>query len=249
MRHPAKTYNAVQIHQPHYAVTVAGQKAIREYASRYLHGRLLDIGCGNKSKEALVGRYVEEYIGIDHPGTQHNTARLDLFGTAYEIPVTGNSFDSVLCTTVLEHLEEPAAAIREAFRVLKPNGYALYTVPLFWHLHEEPRDFYRYTKHGLAYLFQGAGFTVTKIVPVSGFLTTFSTEWNYYLRRFRRGLFKPVIDGLTAASNLTLPNFDRSILRDEKFTWMYLIIAQKPSVTIDRVQTPAHGTTASGVPA
>jgi hypothetical protein len=37
--------------------------------------------------------------------------RIDLLGTAYELPAANDSFDAVLCTTVLEHLEEPAQVL------------------------------------------------------------------------------------------------------------------------------------------
>jgi len=78
-------------------------------------------------------------------------SKIDLFGTAYNIPVDDNYFDTALCTAVLEHLEETSDVTKETHRVLKAGGYAIYTVPFFWHLHEEPRDFYRYTKYGLKY--------------------------------------------------------------------------------------------------
>lgn len=43
-----------------------------------------------------------------------------------------NQFDYVLCTEVLEHLYDPTPAIKEAYRVLKPGGHYLVTVP---HIH------------------------------------------------------------------------------------------------------------------
>ncbi len=57
----------------------------------------------------------------------HDKFKIDLFGTAYDIPVKDEHFDTVLCTAVLEHLEEPDKAIKEANRVLKRGGiYHLY---------------------------------------------------------------------------------------------------------------------------
>ena len=123
----------------------------------YAKGRLIDIGCGNKPLNHFLSQYVTEHIGVDHEGTLHDKSKIDLFGTAYNIPVDDGYFDTALCTAVLEHLEEPSDAIKETHRVLKTGGYAIYTVPFFWHLHEEPRDFYRYTKYGLKYLFEKNG--------------------------------------------------------------------------------------------
>lgn len=91
------------------------------------------------------------------------------------------SVDTILCTSVLEHLELPWKAIKEMNRILKSNGCIVDTVPLFWHLYEEPRDFYRYTKYGLKYLFEKNGFEIVELKPLSDFWVTFGQELVYYL--------------------------------------------------------------------
>ena len=101
-------------------------------------------------------------------------------------------------------------------------------MPLFWHLHEEPRDFYRYTSHGLRHLFQAAGFEIVEIHPMSGFLTTFATATNYYLTRFCRPPIGWISKPLIALNNLAMLALDRGILRDERFSWMYLVVVRKP---------------------
>ncbi len=197
-----------------------------------LHGRVLDIGCGRKAKRHLLPPGVSEYVGLDHPDTLHDLAQADLVGTAYEIPVADASFDGVLCTAVLEHLEEPARAIAEAWRVLKPGGRAIYTVPLFWYLHEEPRDFYRYTEHGLRHLFSHARFADLAITPASGFWVTFGSQLSYYLTGSLRRPFGPIARACTAINNTVCPWLDRIDRRrnpfSAKFTWMYLVVARKP---------------------
>ena len=44
-----------------------------------------------------------------------------MLATAYDIPLEDGSFDTVLMTEVLEHLEDPARAIAEARRLLTPT--------------------------------------------------------------------------------------------------------------------------------
>ena len=160
---------------------------LRDNLRQYAKGRLIDIGCGVKPYKEIVAPYVDEHIGIDHENSPHPSDNVDLTGTAYKIPVEDGDFDTALCTYVLEHLEEPSDAIAETYRVLTKGGYAIYTVPLFWHLHKEPRDFYRYTCHGLQYLFEKNGFEVVEIIPLCGFIVTFSQELLYFLQYFRRG--------------------------------------------------------------
>jgi ubiquinone/menaquinone biosynthesis C-methylase UbiE len=128
------------------------QRIFRKEAHKYLSGRLIDIGCGTKPYKDLLAPYVTEHVGIDHPNTLHDKSNIDRFGTAYEIPASDESFDSAICTAVLEHLEEAELALKECWRVLKQGGIAIYSVPFIWHLHEEPRDFYRFSKYGLKYL-------------------------------------------------------------------------------------------------
>jgi SAM-dependent methyltransferase len=47
-----------------------------------------------------------------------------------EMNLPDGSFDAILCSHVLEHVEDDAAAMRELRRVLKPGGWAIVMVPL-----------------------------------------------------------------------------------------------------------------------
>lgn len=219
------------ISNPAYRVHRMAGRRIRDAARHCLSGRMLEIGCGAKLKALLVGDLLAEHIGLDHEGTLHDKSKIDLLGTAYDIPAENASFDCILSTAVLEHLEEPGRALKEAFRVLRPGGHVLYTAPLFWHLHEEPRDFYRFTRYGLEYLFNEAGFQIVRLEALSGFCTTFFTELGYYLQRFRRGPFRPLIDLAVILNNVLAVVFDRGLLRDERFTWAYIVVAKKPDVS------------------
>jgi SAM-dependent methyltransferase len=149
-------------------------------------------------------------------------------GTAYEIPSEPDSFDGALCTAVLEHLEEPEKAIRECHRVLKPGGIAIYSVPFIWHLHEEPRDFFRFSKYGLRYLFEKVGFELIEMRPLSGFFTTFGTLLSYYVCRLNRGPLRwlRLIDLTCLSIQGSAWLLDR-ISRDERYTWMYVLVARK----------------------
>lgn len=158
---------------------------------KYLRGKLIDIGCGVKPYKVQLSSIVDEHIGVDHEGTSHDKSEIDLFGTAYSIPAENSSFDSAICTAVLEHLEEPEQAIRECHRVLKPGGVAIYSVPFIWHQHEAPRDFFRYSSYGLKYLFEKVGFEIIEIKPLSGFAVTFLQLHIYIINgKFNKGIVR-----------------------------------------------------------
>jgi SAM-dependent methyltransferase len=125
------------------------------------------------------------------------------------LPFEVASFDTVVCTEVLEHVPEPAQVVREIARVLKPNGYVILTTPLYYPIHEEPYDFFRFTPFGLRHPFNEAGLEVTRIDPMAvGFrmvalavntcFFNFGTQlpWGHSLAV--KALFTPIY----AASNL-----------------------------------------------
>ena len=105
-------------------------RQLKAYVTKFISGRLVDIGCGEKPYKRFLAPYVTEHIGTDHTETLHDNSNIDLFASAYQIPGPDGSFDCALCTAVIEHLEEPERALRECYRILKPGGIAIYTAPL-----------------------------------------------------------------------------------------------------------------------
>ncbi len=204
-------------------------KVLLSFAKKYLSGDMIDIGCGIMPYKELLSPFVKEHIGVDHEITFHDKSNIDLFGTAYEIPVDNETFDAAICTAVLEHLEEPEQALKECNRVLKSGGVAIYSVPFIWHLHEEPRDFYRFSKYGLRYLFEKTGFEVLEIEALSGFWVTFGQLFVYNIYRFNRGPLRfipiiPAIGLIVQGLSYILDRIDKS----EQWTWMYMVVARKP---------------------
>lgn len=204
-------------------------RALANAAERYAAGRLLDIGCGTKPYRELFAPHVSTHVGLDHGDTRHGRDGIDVFGSALDIPLDNASFDTATCNAVLEHLEEPEVAIAECFRILRPGGVAIYTVPHIWHLHEEPRDFYRFTKYGLRYLFEKVGFEVLELEALSGFWVTFSQLLTYNLHRLNRGLLRKtrLIDAMGLGVQ-ALGYLGDTIDKQEKWTWCYLLVARKP---------------------
>lgn len=126
-------------------------------------GTVLDVGCGTKPyRVAAPG--VARWVGVDiYPGPQ-----VDVLATADRLPFRDGVFEHILCSQVLEHVEEPSEVVAELVRVLAPGGQLVVSVPQWWPLHEAPRDFFRFTRFGLQYLASKHGLRSITVEPCGG---------------------------------------------------------------------------------
>jgi SAM-dependent methyltransferase len=135
----------------------------------HCRGRLLDLGCGKVPFYGLYREYVSETVCVDWSNSLHGSDHLDAeCDLTKDLPFADASFDSILLSDVLEHIPVPEHLWREMARLLKPGGKLLLNVPFFYWLHEEPYDFYRYTKYALRRFAEATGFDVILIKEVGG---------------------------------------------------------------------------------
>ena len=127
-------------------------------------GRLLDAGCGNRPYAVWYEPLVEQAVSLDAAVGDG----VSVVGFADHLPFKDASFDTVLCTEVLEHVTDAERAAAEIRRVLKPGGHALVTVPFLYPVHEAPYDFRRLTHFGLRDLFERHGCEVVGLEARGG---------------------------------------------------------------------------------
>ncbi len=128
------------------------RKQVKTYGDKYVSGKVLNVGSGTSERYSFQNN-ASEYVRMDiAPGPN-----IDVVGRAEEIPFPDDSFDTVVSTQVFEHVENPELAAAEVIRVLAKGGRLLITVPQWNELHEEPHDYWRYTKFGLQTLFERHG--------------------------------------------------------------------------------------------
>lgn len=115
-------------------------------------GQVLDVGCGYGGLSLLMARLRPDLhlIGVDmEPGALESASRTALQdglanvafeqGDAHQLKYGANQFDAVVCQTVLTHVRDAEAVVREMARVLKPGGVfmaAEYTNSGAWTTHD-----------------------------------------------------------------------------------------------------------------
>ncbi|MGR3301659.1 MAG: class I SAM-dependent methyltransferase [Candidatus Scalindua sp.] len=93
---------------------------------------------------------------------------LSYLSDLHHMPIQDSTYDVIVNTQVLEHVEFPQQVIDEFYRVLKPDGQLFLTTPQSWGIHMAPHHFYNFTCYGLESLFKNANFEIKSITPIGG---------------------------------------------------------------------------------
>jgi SAM-dependent methyltransferase len=193
----------------------------------YIKGRVIDLGCGDGQYREDILKVAEEYIGVDWKNSFHDQSRVDVFADLNKpLPLNDCSSETVVAFQVLEHLPEPSAFISECFRILKPNGTLILTIPFMWYLHESPYDYFRFTKFGLEYLLKKNSFNVISINECTGFWQMGILKINYYTKRFAKGFLKYLFVPFWWIGQFIAPILDFDKYPVE--TAGYVVVATKP---------------------
>lgn len=118
---------------------------------------LLDFGAGSSPYRSLFPK--ANYRRADFAiGTGEG---LDfVLNESLLVAAPDNSFDLVLSTQVLEHVEQPENYLKECLRLLRPGGKLVLTTHGIYADHPCPLDLHRWTADGLAALCKKSGFEV-----------------------------------------------------------------------------------------
>jgi SAM-dependent methyltransferase len=135
------------------------------------NAKVLEFGCGTGGNLALLAKFGKVY-GVEPDDTAIEYARKRGIGTILpgslpdEIPFTGQLFDLIVMTDVLEHVGEDPIALERLYPRLKFGGYILITVPAFRSLWSQHDDLHhhkrRYTMEGLRTILSNAGYNIVK---------------------------------------------------------------------------------------
>jgi SAM-dependent methyltransferase len=184
------------------------EDAVAAFAASLKSGaRVLDAGAGEGSYKHHFAKQC--YVGLDLAigDAAWNYSRLDVIANLENLPFPGATFDACINIVTLEHVIHPQRVLCEISRTLRPGGRLLLVAPLEWEEHQQPHDYFRYTRFGLELLLKRAGFSQISIAPTGGIFRLISR------RLFNALQFFPGLMILAAAiflvpPALLLPMFD-----------------------------------------
>jgi SAM-dependent methyltransferase len=164
---------------------------------------------------------------------------LDAVGDLLRMPFRDGAFDAVLSTETLEHLTDPADFLRETARVLRPGGRLWLTAPLQFREHQEPHDYFRYTRHGVRLLLDRAGLAAEAVEPEGGYFRFLGDKiqpaHRHLFRKDRALVWKIVFLPLQPVSMLLFTVFAPAVCaaldpldRERRHTTGFLVTAVKP---------------------
>ena len=191
--------------------------------------RVLDAGAGEGPYRHWFGhcRYAGVDLGIGD--ARWNYAGLDVQGDLSRLPFPDRAFDALVNIVVLEHTRQPDVVLAELGRVLKPGGRLLLVAPQQWEVHQQPHDYFRFTRYGLEWLLTEAGFSGWRLEPMGGYFTLLARRLLNGLNFFQGGarwLAFPFVAAVACGCGLLLPALD-FLDRDKHFTLAYVCVAEK----------------------
>lgn len=187
-------------------------------------GITLDVGAGSLALRNLLLKRCEKYFSTDI-----RKLNIDFISDAKMLSVPDKSIDMVICSAVIEHVNEPSMVISEIYRVLKHNGKIVLTAPHIHHIHGEPDDYNRFTRFGIKYLLEKQGFSRIEIFPVGGMISYLSTIFSVLFMSLS-SFIKPLlsISYLINKSFVHLNYYvDRMFDREKKLALGYVAVSVK----------------------
>jgi SAM-dependent methyltransferase len=118
---------------------------------------VLDLGGGRRFAKWL-GEYKSLFDNCDYKTMDYDgSTGADVVGDIHQIPLENESIDAVICSSVLEHVENPIIAIREVRRILKKNGKLFVYIPSIYPYHARKGhypDYWRFFDDTIDVLFK-----------------------------------------------------------------------------------------------
>lgn len=206
---------------------------------------VLDVGCGTG---ALLGQLQASTcpVGLDVNASAlamtKTRAGFNLVqGSGSQLPFQNDRFDAILGLDVFEHIEDHHRAFDEAFRVLKPGGFLILSVPAFaslWGPHDVAlHHFRRYRKQEMGHILESVGFSISKL-SYSVFFMFPAVVGVRAIEKLKKGNAKaslPAFPGWINSGLTHLQDFESGLIAAGSLPWgsSVIAVAQKPEFVVN----------------
>jgi len=155
-------------------------------------GDLLDVGVGEAQFFDLY-KTARTYTAIDWKSYPKVTIVADI---TKSFPFS-SIFDTVVLSNTLEHIFKPNHVVSEVYRVLRPGGRVLGTIPFIRDVHQAPHDFHRYTHFAIRQYLLEAGFKNIILVPLGSPQSVFKLVLSLYIKHIPDSFKKMIFEKCT----------------------------------------------------
>lgn len=168
----------------------------------------------------------QEYIGMDiRPGPG-----VDQVGNVEALPFADHSVGTVLALNTFEHVARFWRGFAEVERILKPDGVFILSCPFYFHIHNHPSDYWRFTPESLDVLLENyprkiLGWQGHAKKPLHVWAVAFGPDYPH----LQESLFQKYRDGLKKYAREPLP-----WLRKLRYQLGRLVSGQRPYVHLLR---------------
>ena len=118
----------------------------QELAKLYLKGSIIDLGGSRLSGYHNLIKGQHEFIVVNISAKHGYDIKADL---EKKLPLESNKYNHVLAINTIEHIYNYDNLITESYRILKPKGLFVLTVPYMYKIHKSPNDYNRFTGDAL----------------------------------------------------------------------------------------------------
>ena len=127
---------------------------------------VLNIGAGGEIKN-IIRKNFKKVFEIDIDSRRNPDQIIDLCNDRFS-KIIRYKPNLVCIFEVLEHTTNPLKAVNNIYKIINKGDFVLASVPFIFHIHDEPHDYFRFTKFGLKLLFKD--FANVKIYERNGWL-------------------------------------------------------------------------------
>ena len=168
---------------------------LKNFLLNYKNNKILDFGCGDTRYKKFIEEN-NEYIGVDSKTTGFENSKkfADFYWDNQTLPFEDEKFDVIICTEVLDDIEDIDTTTLELKRVLKKNGKIFITMPFLFGEHDIPYDFRRFTSFGIKKFFEKQNFKVVEFKKLlkgkNSLIQIIESEFGRYLNEKSSKNFK-----------------------------------------------------------